>query len=152
MMLMAYHRAYGFPAIITRTANIYGPGQQPFRIIPFALDKLRKGERVPLHGNGTSQRSFIHVRDACAATYLIAKKGEVGQTYHISMCEALTIAELVERICKHLGKPFAASVESSPERLGKDQSYLLKSDKLRWMGWKETVSLDKGLEQCASSL
>lgn len=139
MMLMAYNRVRGFPAVITRTANIYGPGQGAYRIIPLAFDAMRAGETLLLHGGGQTVRSFIHVRDACAATYLIAKKGVSGETYHISTREAVSIKDLCDRIGVRTG--------SQPERLGKDHAYLLKSDKVRALGWTDTITLKQGLEE-----
>jgi dTDP-glucose 4,6-dehydratase len=137
MMLKAYHKAYGFPAIITRTANIYGPGQQNYRLIPTACSKKASGEAMALHGDGQSIRTFIHIKDACEATYKICKEGEVWETYHISTNKAHSIKEVVEMIgCKY---------EPAPERLGKDYAYLLNSDKLRAMGWKDTITLEQGL-------
>lgn len=149
MMLMAYNRARGFPAVITRTANIYGPGQGKNRIIPLAFDKLRAGEKINLHAGGHTLRCFIHVRDACAATYLVAKHGSVGQTYHISTTREITIANLVRLICKQLGKHYESSVGTQPDRVGKDHAYLLKSDRIRRMGWKDTISLERGIEEYA---
>jgi dTDP-glucose 4,6-dehydratase len=137
MMLKAYHNAYGFPAIITRTANIYGPGQQSHRLIPKAFEYLREARPLPLHGAGESVRSFIHIKDACEATYLICKQGKVGETYHISTEKAHRIAEVVDMIgCK---------TTEANERLGKDYAYLLNSDKLRAMGWKDNITLEQGL-------
>jgi nucleoside-diphosphate-sugar epimerase len=53
MMLMAYNRVRGFPAVITRTANIYGPGQGANRIIPLAFDTKRAGRRCYCMGAAT---------------------------------------------------------------------------------------------------
>lgn len=147
MMLMAYHRAYGFPALITRTANIYGPGQGEGRFIPLAFKTLRAGDRLCLHGGGTTIRSFIHVRDACAATYLLAKHGASGETYHISTRHAVSIAHLAGAICRRLDLDPHLFIGSQQERLGKDRTYLLASEKLRALGWTDTITLEKGLEE-----
>jgi dTDP-glucose 4,6-dehydratase len=139
MMLKAYHKAYGFPVVITRTANIYGPWQKD-RIIPKAFSCKSRGEILPLHGNGESERSFIHVKDACEATYVVAKKGKLGETYHISTPKSHSIMEVVEMIgCEY---------EFVPDRLGKDRAYLLNSRKVRNLGWTDTISLEEGLREC----
>jgi dTDP-glucose 4,6-dehydratase len=151
MMLMAYHRVYGFPAIITRTANIYGPGQSMNRIIPLATDQLRRGEKIHLDGGGESVRCFIHVSDACAATYLLAKKGASGETYHISTWEQHSIYYIVSSICARLGLDADEYLLDAPERLGKDHAYLMQSHKLRALGWEDTITLEQGLEECVSS-
>jgi dTDP-glucose 4,6-dehydratase len=149
MMLLAYHKAFKFPGVITRTANIYGPGQPNHRIVPLAFNRLREGKKVALHGGGQSLRCFIHVKDACAATYLIAKQGSPGQTYHISNTEPVSVALLVRKICTVLGKNFEGSIENAPDRLGKDHAYLLKTDRIRTMGWRDTYTLERGLEDYA---
>ena len=137
MMLKAYFKAYGFPMLITRTANIYGPGQQGYRIIPKALQYKREGKKLPLHGGGWSKRSFIHIKDACEATYLLCKEGLIGETYHISTKEAHWIREVVSLI--------GAEYEEVEDRLGKDAAYLLNSDKIRKMGWSDKITLEEGL-------
>lgn len=151
MMLMAYHRAYRFPAIITRTANIYGPGQGKNRVIPLAFDTFRRGEKLLLHGNGHTRRSFIHVQDACAALYLLSRHGSVGQTYHISTAHDISINELVRKICRLLGKRPEEHIGSQEDRLGKDHAYLLNSARLRNMGWRDTITIDKGLREYAGT-
>ena len=151
-MLMAYHKAYKFPAVITRTANIYGPGQPEHRIIPATFKKIKEGQKLGLDGNGKSVRCFIHVKDACEATYKVAKQGTSGQTYHISTNHQIKISDLVRKICLLMGERFEDVVEQTPERLGKDLAYLLKSERIRNMGWRDTITLDRGLQECASYL
>ena len=146
MMLMAYHRAYGLPAIITRTANIYGEGQGANRFIPLAFDTFRRGVSLLLHGGGHTKRAFIHVKDACEATYRIAKTGTLGHTYHISSTEALTIKELAVLIAKQCGLDPLKAIGSQPDRLGKDPFYLLSSQKTRNLGWRDTITLTTGLQ------
>ena len=144
MMLIAYYRAHGFPAVITRTANIYGPGQPENRIITKALKCKKSGEALSLEGGGNSMRCFIHVRDACEALYLAAMEGRAGETYHISGWTVLSIRQLVERIgCKW---------EAMPDRRGKDYAYKLDSTKLRKLGWQDKINLSEGLKECESSI
>ena len=150
MMLLAYQRAYGFPAVITRTANIYGKGQQAHRFIPLAFDTLRNGEKLNLHGGGHTLRCWIHVKDACAGLYVACKQGSVGRTYHISTQHEYTVAGVARKICKLLGKHYESSVGTQPDRLGKDQQYLLKSETLRRMGWRDEYTLDRGLQEYAT--
>ena len=149
MSLRTYFEAYRFPVVFTRAANVYGPGQQPYRIIPRTILFLLLGRKLQLHGGGVSRRAFIHVRDVSNATWRIARKAPPGETYHISTTEILTIRELVERICHKLAARFEDRVEIVGERLGKDTAYMLDSAKLRrTLSWRETVSLDAGLDEC----
>jgi dTDP-glucose 4,6-dehydratase len=149
MSLRTFVDAYGFPAVYTRAANVYGPGQQLYRIIPRTILFLLLGRRLQLHGGGLSRRSFIHMRDVSDATLRIAREGAVGEAYHISTNEIVTIRQLVERICAKLGARFDDAVELAGERLGKDAAYMLDSGKLRErLSWRDEVSLDAGLDEC----
>jgi len=139
-------KAYGFPVVFTRAANVYGPGQQLYRIIPRAMLSARTSKPMQLHGGGYSERCFIHIRDAMQATLRLALEAEPGSTWHLSTRQPISIRALVERICERCGVPFSSVVEESGERLGKDQSYLLDSSSIREaFGWSDQVSLEEGL-------
>ena len=149
MSLKTFFDAYRFPVVFTRAANVYGPGQQLYRIIPRTILSVMTGKKLQLHGGGHSRRSFIHMKDVSSATWLVALEGALGETYHISTDEIVSIRELVERICKKLDVDFDSCVEVVGERLGKDAAYMLDSSKLRQrLGWKDEMSLDKGLDDC----
>ena len=82
--LQSFYEAYGFPVVFTRAANVYGPGQQLYRIIPRTLLSTRTGKPMKLHGGGNSVRSFIHIKDVVRATLRLATDGEPGTTWHLS--------------------------------------------------------------------
>ena len=149
MSLRTFHATYGFPVVSTRAANVYGPGQQLYRIIPRTILFILLGRKLQLHGGGISTRSFIHIRDVADATWRIMREGRNGETYHISTDDVISIRTLVERICEKLGVPFAEHVEVVGERLGKDAAYHLSSAKLRAeLGWHDTISLEHGIDEC----
>ncbi len=148
MSLRTFHAAYEFPVVTTRAANVYGPGQQLYRIVPRAILFALIGRKLQLHGGGHSQRAFIHIRDVSDATWRIAARGALGHTYHISTDEVIAIRALVERIYQRMGIAFADACEIVGERLGKDAAYMLDSSKLKdELGWKAEISLDAGLDQ-----
>ena len=89
--LKSFIDAYNFPVVFTRAANVYGPGQQLYRIIPRTILYARLGKKLSLHGGGSSDRSFVHMDDVSDATYCIAMNGIVGDTYHISTKETISI-------------------------------------------------------------
>ncbi len=146
--LMSFFRAYQFPVCFTRAANVYGPGQQLYRIIPRAMLCARLGKKMQLHGGGHSIRSFIHMKDVSDATYRIAVDGVAGDSYHISTPDMVSIRELVEKVCVLTDTDFSELAVVSDDRLGKDQAYLLDSGKIRKeLDWSDTVSLDEGLKE-----
>jgi dTDP-glucose 4,6-dehydratase len=149
MSLRTFHAAYNFPVVTTRAANVYGPGQQLYRIIPRTILFILLGRKLQLHGGGASTRSFIHMSDVSDATWKIMQKGVNGDVYHISTSEVVSIRELVERICVKLNVLFEDHVEVVGERMGKDSAYHLDSSKVRSeLGWTDQVALDQGLDEC----
>jgi len=146
MALNVWHQAYDIPYVATRAANVYGPGQQLYRIIPRTVLCAMTGQILSLHGGGLSQRSFIHMADVSDATQKIAEGGENGATYHISTNDQISIRGLVEFILDELGKPFDECVEISGDRLGKDQSYQLDSSRIRsQLGWQDNIGIEDGV-------
>ncbi len=146
MSLKAYHKQYGFPFVATRAANVYGAGQQLYRIIPRTILSIRTGQKLQLHGGGQSERAFIHIDDVSDATLKIALGGEDGSVYHISTDRIISIRELVELICERLGSRLEDCAQVVGERAGKDAAYRLDSSRLKsTLGWSSQVSLEAGL-------
>ncbi len=147
MSLRTYFANYQFPVVFTRAANVYGPGQQLYRIVPRTIVAAMTGQKLRLDGGGKSVRVFIHMTDVSDATVKIGRKGVLGDTYHISGYELVSIRTLVEMILDRLGKKFEDCVEIGPERPGKDTAYTLDSLKLRTeLGWRDTYSLEQGID------
>jgi dTDP-glucose 4,6-dehydratase len=147
MSLKTFVDTYKLPAVSTRAANVYGPGQQLYRIIPRTVLAAMTGQKLKLDGGGVSVRVFIHMRDVSEATLKIALNGTLGETYHISGYELVSIRKLVEIILAKLGKNFDDCVELGPERPGKDAAYMLESSKLRTeLAWKDEISLEAGID------
>ena len=149
MSLRTFLAAYNFPVVTTRAANVYGPGQQIYRISPRTILFILLGRKIQLHGGGVSTRSFIYMRDVADATWKIMLNGRDGDTYHISTNEVVSIRELVERICAKLEVRFQDHVEVVGERMGKDSAYHLDSSKLRVeLDWQDRCNLDQGIDEC----
>lgn len=151
MSLRTYFNAYGFPVVFTRAANVYGPGQQLYRLIPRTVLFIRLGRRLRLEGGGRSTRAFIHARDVAEATFRVATDGRPGEAYHISTDRMIAISDLVRMICTKMKASFDDSIEVVGERLGKDASYRLDSSKLRTeLKWKDAISLEEGIDETIS--
>lgn len=146
MSLRTYVKAYGLPAVFTRAANVYGEGQQLYRIIPRTVFYLLTGRRLQLHGGGVSTRSFIHIDDVCDATWRIAQHADPGQAFHISTRSVVSVRAVVEMLCERLSIAFDSAVDMADERLGKDTAYWLDSSRLRrQLGWTDQIGLGEGL-------
>ena len=148
MSLKTFHTVYNFPVTSTRAANVFGPGQQLYRIIPRTILFIKLGKKIHLHGGGHSVRSFIHIRDVARGTLLASRYSRTGQIYHFSTTRHISIRELVEYICKRMDVHFNSVVESSGERPGKDLAYLLDSSSAREdLEWKPEITLESGIDE-----
>ena len=137
-----------FPIIFTRAANVYGPYQQLYRIVPKTIILLIKKKKIPIDGNGLTFRSFIHINDVNMALYKILQHGKTGETYHISTSNYISIIDLVKKIIKILRKTknFNKFIYYKRDRIGKDKFYKLSSKKIiKNLNWKPTITLDDGI-------
>jgi dTDP-glucose 4,6-dehydratase len=148
MSLRAFAHNYSFPVVLTRSANVYGPGQQLYRIIPRTILAVLTGRKLELQGGGGSQRSFIHIRDVARATWAAARQAPAGSIFHLGTETEVTIRQLVETICRLMGADFSRVVTSAPARPGQDSAYLLDcSQARRLLGWQTRVALPEGLDE-----
>jgi dTDP-glucose 4,6-dehydratase len=148
MHLINFFKNYDFPVVFTRAANVYGPGQQLYRIIPRTILYIMLGKKLQLHGGGKSLRSFIHIRDVAEATLAIMEKASPPNAFHLSTDQHVSIGSLVELICIKMGADFENLVEVSPDRPGKDDAYLLDSSKVKKeFDWEPKISLEEGIEE-----
>ena len=147
LSLRAFHKQYDFPVIFTRFANFYGPGQQLYRIVPRTIIYALLGKKLQLHGGGTSVRAFISGVDVADAVMRSLNFGVVGEVYHFSPDRFLSIREIIEIICSKMDIDFADLVEIVPDRPGKDQAYLMDSNKSRIdLGWQETQTVEECID------
>lgn len=148
MSLLSFFKNYQFPVVFTRAANVYGPGQQLYRIIPKTIISIKTGTRLELHGGGQSVRSFIHIRDVAEGTMKVARNAPSGEVYHLSTEKYISIRELVENICRKMEVQYDEVVQVVGERQGKDAAYLLDSTKAKeQLGWTAKVKLDEGIDE-----
>lgn len=148
LSLMSFRKAYDFPVVFTRAANVFGPGQQLYRIIPIAVLNFLTGQKLQLHGGGTSVRSFIHIRDVCEGTLRAARHGKPGDIFHFATERQISIHDLAALIADRMGIAFHEQVEIVGERLGKDAAYLLDSTRAREaLAWSADISLEAGIDE-----
>ena len=147
MMMKCYAREYGFPVVFTRGANVYGPGQQLYRLIPKLIASIKHGRKFPLEGGGKSERAFVHVDDMVDGIWRVMESGRLGSAYHISSREMQRISDIVFYICATMKVAQKDFVEPVDERPGKDAAYMLDSGRIRAeLGWEDKISMDAGID------
>lgn len=159
-MVMAYHRSYKVPVIITRGNNVFGPHKYPENIIPKFMSQLHLNQLLTIHGNGENWRNYIYVKDAANAFDTILHKGEIGSIYNIggekeisNLELAYILLQLFKKIptnseilsfddMRELMKPFVTFINDRPFN---DIRYHVDCSKLKELGWKEECDWNNSL-------
>jgi dTDP-glucose 4,6-dehydratase len=141
MLIMAWHRTHGVPYMIARPTNNYGIGQYPEKLIPKAVKHLTLGKLIPLHGDGSFVRNWLHVEDLVAGVMTIFEKGELNRIYNVAGNHEVSNREVVAEVLRaYFGRAVAIEkyVKFHYVRQGEDVRYSLDDDALRQLGWKNS--------------
>ncbi len=142
----AYARTFGVNASITRGSNTYGPNQYPEKLIPLFTTNALDGEPLPLYGDGSQIRDWLHVEDHCAGIELVLREGGPGEIYNVGGGDEIENREIAGRIVELTGAD-PALLRSVSDRPGHDRRYSLDTAKLAKLGWSPTHTLDVGLPE-----
>jgi dTDP-glucose 4,6-dehydratase len=150
----AWTRTYGLPVIVSNCSNNYGPYHFPEKLIPLAILNALQGRSLPVYGDGSQVRDWLHVEDHARALDLIAEYGRVGETYNVGGGNERRNIEVVRRICSLLDElrprenPHHNLIAHVADRPGHDRRYAIDATKLeRELGWKATETFDTGIEK-----
>ena len=149
---LAFHKVYGLPATAIRPFNIYSPRQDPSNpysgVISKFIDRVGRGERPLIFGDGSATRDFVSVHDVVDMVLLMIKtNGSVGKVFNCGTGEPTRVDTLARLIARLRGREDLAP-ELQPARPGdiKD-SYADISLARRILGYRPKVSLEDGLTE-----
>lgn len=145
LLVLSYVRTFGFPGLITRSSNNYGPYQFPEKFIPLLITNALDDKPLPIYGDGKQQRDWLHVDDNCRGILAVLERGQIGEIYNIGGLDIEENLTVARRLLRLVGKPetLLSHVEDRP---GHDRRYALKCDKMeRELGWKPSILLEQGL-------
>ena len=103
-LLVRAYRDEGFPATIVRPSHTYDRTSVPYDAGWTLIDRMRRGERVVVHGDGTSLWTLTHSDDfALGFTGLLGLPAAIGESFHITSDEALPWNAIVEQLATAAG-------------------------------------------------
>jgi len=144
-LVLSYVHTYGFPALITRCSNNYGPYQFPEKLIPLMILNALEGTPLPVYGDGKNVRDWIHVTDHCAGLDAVLRRGSVGRVYNLGGRSERTNLDIVHAILRLLSKP-ASLIRFVTDRPGHDRRYAIDCRRAEAeLGWSPKVQLEQGL-------
>jgi dTDP-glucose 4,6-dehydratase len=145
LLVRAYYKSYGVPALVTRCGNNYGPYQFPEKFLPLFITNALEDQPLPLYGDGQQIRDWIHVEDHARALLQVLEQGKIGETYNVSAGGEQTNLHMARWILRLMAKPETLLCQVT-DRPGHDRRYGIDAGKLRReLGWQARISLEAGL-------
>lgn len=147
LLVRAYHRTFGFPGIITRCSNNYGPHQDTSKLIPVIIRNATAGKKIPIYATGKNIRDWLYVGDHVQALFAALEGGKTGEVYNIGGNNERTNLAIARLLLKLMGKP-ESLIEFVADRPGHDFRYAIDSGKIQQaLAWHPGQDFEKLLEK-----
>ncbi len=148
----AYQQTFSLPTTMTHCSNNYGPFQHQEKFIPTVIRSALARKAIPIYGDGSNVRDWLHVHDHCMAIERVMRQSESGQTYNVGGKNAWSNNDVAKLICNFLdelqpsGAPHSQLLTFVTDRLGHDARYAVCADKIaNDLGWQPTFAFEKAL-------
>jgi len=153
--LYYYQVVHEVQSVVLRYANVYGPRQDPYGeagVVAIFIDRVRKGERPVIYGDGHQTRDFVFVGDVARANLLaLDYLPDHPRNSTLLVMNVGTGQELsVNTLFRHLARFHSNAPEPihGPEKPGEQRrSVIDPSYAKRAMGWEALVSVEEGLRK-----
>ncbi len=153
-LVMAWHRTYGLPALISNCSNNYGPYHFPEKLIPLIILNACEGKPLPVYGDGSNVRDWLYVEDHARALEAILRRGRPGQTYNVGGRNERTNLQVVETVCDLLDQlrpaagPHRQRITFVADRPGHDHRYAVDATKIETeLHWRAQETFQSGIEK-----
>ena len=147
LIVRAYIETFGFPALITRCSNNYGPYQFPEKLIPLMITRALADQPLPVYGDGQNVRDWLHVEEHAAALWQVLTRGRLGDVYNIGGEAERRNLDVVKQMLDLLGKP-ESLITFVTDRLGHDRRYAMDTGKLRReLSWQPSRNFERSLAE-----
>ena len=153
-LVRAFYHTHGLPVLTTNCSNNYGPFQFPEKLIPLMILNACEGKKLPIYGDGSNVRDWLHVEDHCHGILAVLQKGHIGETYCIGGDSEKTNLEVIETLCSILderrpeGYPHDRLISFVEDRPGHDRRYAINFSKIRSeLDWTPTYTFKNGMKQ-----
>ncbi|GAA3079974.1 dTDP-glucose 4,6-dehydratase [Streptomyces olivoverticillatus] len=146
LLALAYHRTHGLDVRVTRCSNNYGHHQNPEKVIPRFVTQILRGGRIPLYGDGSHVRDWLHIDDHVQGIELVRAHGAPGEVYNIGGGTELSNRELTGMILDACGADWDR-VEFVADRKGHDRRYSVDCGKISAIGYRPRREFTEGLAE-----
>ncbi len=147
MLVLAYQHTFGFPGVVTRCSNNYGPYQFPEKLIPLLIANALNDKSIPVYGDGSNVRDWLYVEDHCSALDVVLHHGKIGDVYNIGGNNEWKNIDIVKLVLKEIGKP-ESLITYVKDRPGHDKRYAIDAAKIKnELGWVPSYQFENGIKK-----
>ena len=155
LLVRAYYETFGMPTLISRCSNNYGPYHFPEKLIPLLIANIIARKPLPVYGDGTNVRDWLHVGDHGAAIECILKGAKPGSVYNIGGNNEWQNIAIVNLVCDLLDCKLGRQPGENQglmtfvkDRPGHDQRYAIDASKLKKdLGWSPSYTFETGIAE-----
>jgi nucleoside-diphosphate-sugar epimerase len=128
-----------------RLFQVYGPFEDPRRVVPAVITTLLSGRDFEA-SSGDQVRDYLHVEDVAAALVRLAMT-EADGIFNICAGDPITVRHVLETLARLLDRPGAVRFGAADLRPWDPQFLYGSSDRLRALGWRPRFTLEEGLQR-----
>lgn len=145
-------RQFNLDIRILRVFSTYGDGLKK-QIFWDMGQKIKNTGHLKLFGTGHETRDFIHISDLAKVITLImeAPKNDI-YIFNVGNGKEVEISEIARLFCKEMGYSDDIISFSQVMRAGNPSNWQADISRIQALGYQETVSLSKGIENYAAWL
>jgi len=147
LLVRSYVESFDLPLIVTRGSNSYGPNQFPEKIVPLFITNAIDGLPLPLYGDGSAVRDYLHAEDHCRGIDLALHRGRPGHAYNLGTGVETDGREVAGAVIELMDLDRSA-IQPVADRAGHDYRYALDVGKAKEeLGWSAEVGFREGMER-----
>ena len=157
MLFKSYADEYDVDSVIARLSSIYGPTMKENDSKAHAqfIRNGLAGENIVLKSKGNQRRTYCYVMDAVSGLLTVLFKGKTGEAYNVANEGSVaSIAEVAQAIADYAGTKVVFELPDEVESKGfsKPQNCILKTDKIKQLGWNGKYDLKTGISETMAIL
>jgi UDP-glucuronate 4-epimerase len=144
LMASAYHQLYGLSIGCLRLFTVYGPRQRPEMAIHKFVRLIEGGEKIPLFGDGSSERDYTYIDDIIDGLVAALETPYEFEIFNLGDSRPISLRRLIEIIEKNLSQ--RAQIQSLPKQPGDVDKTCAHIEKARaTLGYQPRVPIEKGI-------
>ena len=160
-LITSYVHTFSLKGLVLRLANVVGAKSNHGVIFDFAKKISENSEELEILGDGTQEKSYLHVTDLTEALVHLTENclENVGKTaiFNVGSEDRMTVKEIARVVAGEMGFPkirfrFTGGVDGGRGWKGDVKNMQLSIQKLLDTGWKPKYSSKQAVKRAAHEL